>query len=93
MMMIARHLLIHGHVQGVFYRNWMVATARDLGIGGWVRNRADGTVEAIIEGPPEAVDQMLRSAHDGPSAARVDRIIVQDAEPEDRTRFEKRPTF
>ena len=49
-MTIARHLSIHGRVQGVFSRDWAVETARELGLAGWVRNRRDGTVEAVVQG-------------------------------------------
>lgn len=92
MTVIARHLIIHGRVQGVFYRNWMVAAAHDLGIAGWVRNRMNGTVEAFVEGSPEAVEQMLQLAHQGPAAAKVDRIVVQDVREEGLPNFQKRPT-
>lgn len=89
---VARHLVIHGHVQGVFYRNWMVTTARRLGITGWVRNRMDGMVEAFIEGSPDAVSDMLRLAHQGPPAAKVDQIMAEDSEGQGFSNFEKRPT-
>ncbi len=49
-MTVARRLVIYGRVQGVFYRGWSVETARDLGLRGWVRNRSDGTVEALLQG-------------------------------------------
>lgn len=68
------HLLIHGRVQGVGYRAWMVSRARELGLNGWVRNRREGTVEAAISGEAAAVAQMLADCHEGPMAARVDKI-------------------
>ena len=67
--MTARHLIVHGRVQGVFYRDWTVQTARSLGLVGWVRNLPDGTVEAHVEGPREAVEQMMAAMHDGPPRA------------------------
>jgi acylphosphatase len=71
----ARHLRIEGRVQGVGYRAWMVREARRLGLAGWVRNRADGSVEAIIAGPEPAVQALLTACRRGPIAARVDRIL------------------
>lgn len=72
--MNARHLRIEGRVQGVGYRAWMVREARRLGLAGWVRNRADGTVEAVVAGPEPAVQTLLTACRRGPIAARVDRI-------------------
>lgn len=92
MNVIARHLSIVGRVQGVFYRNWTVETARQLGLAGWVRNRADGSVEAHVEGPEQDVEQFLANAHDGPPAARVTRIEVQPAAVEGFVLFQKRPS-
>lgn len=89
---IARHLNISGHVQGVWYRNWTVDTARTLGLAGWVRNRANGDVEAWVEGTQESFTRFLAFAHEGPPAARVAQILVQEVEPQGFTRFEKRPT-
>ena len=60
--MIARHLMIHGRVQGVWYRAWTVETARGLGLTGWVRNRTDGSVEAVIEGEDASVAQFMALA-------------------------------
>lgn len=72
--MTTRRLRIHGKVQGVFYRNWAVRTALSFGLSGWVRNRMDGTVEAIISGSEEDVRRFIERAHDGPPAARVTHI-------------------
>jgi acylphosphatase len=88
--MIARHLVVHGKVQGVFYRDWTVATARTLGLAGWVRNLADGTVEAHLQGPAEAVERMIAQMHDGPPRARVERIAATAAEPATIEGFERR---
>jgi acylphosphatase len=76
---IARHLLIRGRVQGVFYRGWAVETARALALAGWVRNRRDGTVEAVLQGDEEAVERFIDNARQGPPAARVERIDASDA--------------
>ncbi|MBO9671756.1 MAG: acylphosphatase [Sphingobium sp.] len=71
MTIIARHLLISGRVQGVFYRGWTVETATGLGLTGWVRNLRNGDVEALVQGPVEVVERFIEMAHAGPRAARV----------------------
>jgi len=68
--------LIHGRVQGVFFRDSMRIEAQRLGIAGWVRNRSDGTVEATVHGEAAAVDAIVRWAHRGPPHARVERVDV-----------------
>jgi len=83
---------IHGRVQGVWYRAWTQETARRLGLSGWVRNRADGTVETLLCGPPEAVERMLQLAHQGPPAARVERVETRDDTPPAQDGFHVRPT-
>ena len=70
------HLVIHGRVQGVFFRDSMRREARRLGIAGWVRNRSDGTVEAAVQGESADVDVIVRWAHRGPDRAQVERIEV-----------------
>jgi acylphosphatase len=87
--MIALHLSVHGRVQGVFYRNWTVATARTLGLSGWVRNCPDGSVEALVQGDEAVVRQMIALMHAGPPAARVERIEEHDVAPEAATGFER----
>lgn len=72
--MSAVRLRVHGRVQGVWYRGWAVERARAHGLDGWVRNRADGTVEMSLAGPDDAVGRMIEDCRRGPSAARVDRI-------------------
>ena len=85
-MTIARHLSIHGRVQGVFYRGWAVETARNLELTGWVRNRSDGTVEALVQGDEDCVERFIELAQNGPSSARVERIVTSDAAVEDGLR-------
>jgi acylphosphatase len=77
--MAALHLLISGRVQGVGFRWSMCAEALAHGARGWVRNRSDGRVEAVVDGAPEAVAAMLRWAQQGPRAARVDRVDSRPA--------------
>lgn len=77
-MQVTKHLLIHGRVQGVAYRDSMRMRAQDLGVSGWVRNRRDGCVEAMVQGTPEDVESMIAWAHRGPPAARVTKVDVED---------------
>ncbi len=65
---------IEGRVQGIGFRYWVMDRATLLGLDGWVRNRMDGSVEAVFAGAPEAVAEMVRRCHDGPSFARVDQV-------------------
>ena len=69
-------LRIHGRVQGVWYRASTERQARALGLSGWVRNRVDGTVEAVAEGPRATVEQLVAWCHEGPPAARVTAVDV-----------------
>lgn len=68
------HLRITGRVQGVFYRASTEAKARELGLAGWVRNRADGSVEAVAEGPRGDLEALMRWCREGPPAARVEGV-------------------
>ncbi|MEW6416056.1 MAG: acylphosphatase [Pseudomonadota bacterium] len=77
--MKTRHLRIHGRVQGVWFRESMRQEAARLGVTGWVRNTADGKVEAVVQGPAEAVDALIAWAHKGPPMARVERVEVSEA--------------
>jgi len=86
----ARRLIVHGRVQGVFYRDWTVDTARSLGVAGWVRNLPDGTVEAHLEGEAQAVERMISAMYDGPPRAQVERIEASEAEAEGLTIFSRR---
>jgi len=76
--MITRHLLIRGRVQGVGFRNYMAYKANELGIHGWVRNRRDGSVEAVVQGAPDAVTAIIECAHRGPRAALVSGVEVHE---------------
>jgi acylphosphatase len=87
---IRRHATVYGDVQGVFFRDSTRRQARAQGVGGWVRNRPDGSVEAVLEGPPDAVQRMLQFLTDGPPHARVERVEVNEEEPEGLRAFEIR---
>lgn len=90
-----RHLRIHGRVQGVGYRDALRREALRHGLGGWVRNCRDGTVEAVLQGEASAVEAVTGWARHGPPAARVDRVDEQPAqEQSDRpyAGFEMLPT-
>ena len=90
--MIARRLTVHGRVQGVWYRAWAAEEAAALGISGWVRNRAEGTVELLAIGASEAVAAFIARCHEGPPRARVSRVDVEEAPVEPILGFEKRAT-
>jgi acylphosphatase len=89
---VAKRFVVHGTVQGVFYRESMRREAERLGVDGWVRNRSDGTVEAHAEGSAEAIEALFAWASRGPEDARVTRIDATDAAPEGAPGFMKRPT-
>ena len=76
---VTRHLKIAGRVQGVGYRDALRRQALECGVSGWVRNRRDGTVEAVVQGSAQAVDQVIAWARRGPPAARVQSVDVEDA--------------
>ena len=79
-MAITRHLIVSGRVQGVGFRQFMVSAAHALNVTGWVRNRADGSVEATISGTPEAVHTMIERARRGPAHAAVTDLRVDEAQ-------------
>ena len=87
-----RRLLVHGRVQGVWYRGWTVDQAAELGLDGWVRNRRDGTVEILVSGPDDAVADLIARCRRGPPAARVERIEEVDADEVPAAGFAQRPT-
>ncbi len=74
------NVIIKGRVQGVSFRYWTRTEARGLGLSGWVRNRADGSVEAVFRGAQADVEQMIARCHEGPRAARVDGVEVAECE-------------
>ena len=76
---MARHLIVTGRVQGVGYRQWMCNEALALGLTGWVRNRADGSVEAVVDGAGEPLRLMIERAHRGPPAAKVAAVAVSES--------------
>jgi len=86
-----RRLAVRGRVQGVGFRYATVRAALELGVTGWVRNRRDGSVEAVVQGPTEAVEALIAWARRGPEAAFVESLEVSEAEGEFAT-FETRPT-
>jgi acylphosphatase len=88
---IAKRLLITGRVQGVGFRFYTQRKARELGLTGWVRNCSDGSVEAVIQGTPGAVETMIAWAQRGPPSAVVADVRIADASG-DFSAFETRPT-
>jgi acylphosphatase len=78
--MPTHHLTILGRVQGVGYRDALCAEATRLQVRGWVRNRADGSVEALVQGPPERLEALAAWARRGPPAARVTDVLVEAIE-------------
>jgi acylphosphatase len=91
--MRAVRLRIGGRVQGVGYRAWAMHTAARLGVRGWVRNRADGTVETLVIGGEAAVDAMVEACWRGPPAAMVTDVTIAEAEDDGSTGFTARPTI
>ena len=81
-MSIRRRVVVHGRVQGVFFRDTCRREARSRQVAGWVRNNDDGTVEAAFEGDPDAVTSLVDWAHRGPSGAQVTSVEVTEEEPE-----------
>jgi acylphosphatase len=87
---VARRLVIHGRVQGVWFRDTLRRVARDAGVSGWAANSDEGTVVALVEGPAEGVARVVEFAHQGPERARVERVQVSEVSVEGRTGFEIR---
>lgn len=93
-MIIAKRLIIHGSVQGVGYRYCMRQVAQRLRLNGWVRNRHDGTVEALVQGPRLAVDQAIKWAAQGPAGALVSHVdVISEDATEAHVDFYQLPTL
>ena len=89
--MQAKRLIITGRVQAVGFRQWMVEAAAQLGVAGWVRNRADGTVEAVLDGDTASVEELVRACRRGPRLAQVDRIDEELVDPPEGPGFRALP--
>jgi len=85
---VRRRVTAHGRVQGVFFRDSTREEAERRGVAGWVRNTDDGTVEAVFEGDPEAVGALVEICRSGPGSADVERLDVDEEEPEGLEGFE-----
>ena len=85
--MIRRRVVVHGRVQGVFFRDSVRRLAEREGVAGWARNVPDGTVEAVFEGEPAAVERLVDFCRLGPPHASVERVEVAAEEPEGLGRF------
>jgi len=83
-----KRVVVHGRVQGVFFRDTVRRQAQQRGVSGWVRNNRDGTVEAVFEGEPDAVDALVDFCRRGPRGAAVEHVDVHDEEPEGLTGFD-----
>jgi acylphosphatase len=79
---VRRSVVIHGYVQGVFFRDTLRRLAQQRGVAGWARNNPDGTVEAVLEGEAEAVEALVAFCREGPRGAEVEHVDVHDEEPE-----------
>ena len=89
---VAVRVRIAGRVQGVWYRGWAIDQALARGLRGWVRNRRDGTVEALLVGPRGQIDSMVEACRRGPPAARVEQIIREPAADDGSSGFRQAPT-
>ncbi|HKF80111.1 MAG TPA: acylphosphatase [Thermoleophilaceae bacterium] len=87
---LRRRIVVHGRVQGVFFRDTTRRQASSRGVAGWVSNRPDGAVEAVFEGEPDAVRSMVDFVRDGPRGAEVERVEESEEEPEGLSGFEIR---
>lgn len=85
-----RRVVVHGHVQGVFFRETTRRLAQEHGVAGWVRNTWEGTVEAVFEGPPEGVERLVDFVHRGPAGAAVERVEVFEEDDEGLAGFSVR---
>ena len=89
-MTVRRRVIVHGRVHGVGFRVFVARVAQARGVAGWVRNRPDGTVEAVLEGERERVESVVELCREGPRAAGVTRVETADEHPEGLRRFEVR---
>jgi acylphosphatase len=87
---IRRRVVVHGRVQGVFFRDSLRRRADSHGVAGWARNRSDGAVEAVFEGRPADVERLVDFARTGPRQAEVDTVDVREEAPEGLTGFDIR---
>ena len=87
---VRKRVVVHGEVQGVFFRDSTQSEAEPRGVSGWVTNRSDGAVEAVFEGAADAVEEMVSFARSGPRAADVQDVEVSDEEPEGLSGFNVR---
>ncbi|KAK6943862.1 Acylphosphatase-like domain [Dillenia turbinata] len=85
-------LVIKGRVQGVFYRDWTVENAKELGLKGWVRNKRDGSVEALFSGNSDSIQEMEQRCRGGPRAAMVTGLDVFPSDEDPGSGFQRRPT-
>jgi acylphosphatase len=85
--MVSRRIVVHGHVQGVFFRDSMRRLAQQHGVSGWVSNRSDGALEAVLEGDEGAVERLEAFARRGPRGAQVESVDVTAEEPEGLSGF------
>jgi acylphosphatase len=85
--MIRRRVVVRGHVQGVFFRDTARRMAESRGVAGWITNRPDGAVEAVFEGEPGAVEELVAFAREGPRGAVVEDVDVSEEDPEGLSGF------
>lgn len=90
---LSLRVIVEGRVQGVWFRGWTIEQARMRGLDGWVRNRSDGSVEALFSGPPADVAAMVQACRRGPPSALVTRFREMPAEAPDAAGFRPLPTL
>jgi acylphosphatase len=90
---VTKRIRVTGRVQGVWFRGWTADQARALELNGWVRNRRDGSVEILAEGPEGAVAELVRRCGQGPPAARVEAVEIEAADESVPAGFAQRPTL
>lgn len=89
---VARRIHVKGRVQGVFFRAWLIEQATGLGLDGWVRNRHDGSVEAVAAGSADKVEELIARCHRGSPASRVDAVNIEDTPGVVAQGFVQKPT-